>query len=91
MPQFKDSFGRLTEYAFRCGYVERKSTNPEKCREEDLCTEIYHESDHYQVCQYDRREGAKVFRVFWESFSDDEFAAARARFDAEPGELVMRG
>lgn len=88
MPEFKDSDGRLTHYAFCCGYVERKSTNPEKCREEDLSTEIYHESEHFQVRQFDCRPGAKVFRVFWESFSNDEFDMARARFDAEPGELV---
>lgn len=89
MPEFKDADGRLTHYAFCCGYVERKSTDPDKSREADLSTEIYHESEHFQVRQYDYRSGpAKL--VFWESFSNDEMAKARARFDAEPGELVNR-
>lgn len=91
MPEFKDADGRLTPYSFRCGYVERKSTDPDKCREADLSTELYHESDHFQVRQFDRRPGAATFRVFWDSFSDDEFELARARFDAEPGVLVSKG
>ena len=88
MPRFKDGAGRLTEYSFCCGYVERKSTDPEKSREADLSTEIYHESSHYQVRQYDRRPGAIKFLVFWDSYSGDEFETARARFDAEPGTMV---
>lgn len=91
MPDFKDSDGRLTHYAFCCGYGERKSTDPGKLREADLTTEIYHESEHFQVRQYDRRPGATKFLVFWESYSNDEFVEARARFDAEPGVLVNRG
>ena len=89
MPTFIDGDGRLTPYSLRCGYLEQKSTNPERFRENDLYTELSHESDHFQVKQYDRRSGG-IQLVFWHSFSDDDFEQARAQFDAAPGEPVCR-
>lgn len=77
--------GRPTRYALGCGYVDAKSTDPARYRDADLYTELYREHDHYHVRQFDRRPGAPVFRTMWEVFSGDEYAAARALFDAQPG------
>ncbi len=83
---FKNATGRLNGYAFACGYIERKSTDiGEGFRETDLSTELYAEHGVYHVRQFDRREGETTFRVFW--YSTGSLTEARARFDAEPGEM----
>lgn len=87
MPDFKTDDGRLTPYAFGCGYRERKTTDPDALREKDLFTEFYHEHGHYHVRQTDRRDGG-LTRVFWVTYNDDEFALARAKFDEQPGVIV---
>ena len=77
--------GRLTVYGFGCGYIETKSTDFAAYRSGDLYTELYHEGACYHVRQFDRRKGAKVFRVFWESFPN--LTEAKKLFDKQPGKI----
>ncbi len=88
MSGFIDENGRLTQHAFLCGYVEWRSTDEDLRRKEDLSTEMYREHDCFHVRQFDRRQSATKFRVFWESFPLSEFEKARELFDSQPGELV---
>jgi hypothetical protein len=81
--QHKTKTGRLTREGLACGYIETKSTNPNKYREEDLYTELYYEGGAYHVRQFDRRPEAKIFRVFWEGFPT--LSKARALFDKQLG------
>lgn len=84
--KFRTSIGRLTRYSFACGYIEQRSTDLNKFREADLYTELYQDGL-YQVRQFDRRPGAKTFRVFWESF--ETLREARKFFDKQPGTLKV--
>jgi hypothetical protein len=85
-PKFRTKNNRLNAYSFACGYIEQKSTNHDNFRNGDLYTEMYHEGACYHVRQFDRRPGAKTFRVFWESF--DTLTEARKLFDKQEGILV---
>lgn len=86
--KFRTKRGRLTAYSFACGYKEQKSTDPSKLQEEDLYTELYHDTPTYHVRQYDRRPDAKKFRVLWESF--ETLTEARKFFDKQPGTLIRK-
>lgn len=85
-PAFRTGSGRLTAYAFACGYIEQRTTDLERLRDGDLYTELYAEHGVYHVRQFDRREEARSFRSFWETFST--LAMARRCFNAQPGAIV---
>lgn len=86
MPTFRTAAGRLTAYAFSCGYIEQRTTDVGSLRSGDLYTELSAEHGVYHVRQFDRRDGAGLFRTLWETFPT--MGEARRLFDAQPGALV---
>lgn len=71
MDKFRNSKGRLTHYAFACGYIERKET-------ESVRLELWHEGACFHVKAHNFAEHC---RLFWESFHT--LGEARRFFDKQ--------
>jgi len=67
-PLFNNEDGSITEYSFRCGYVQNKELD-------GLKTELYHEG-----CVYHVRQFKDNVRILWETFEDDELDKARTLY-----------
>jgi hypothetical protein len=83
-PKFYTKSGRLTAYAFACGYVEGDETVATPTNDRDGVTTELWKDGAYQVRQNDWRHGAfrpdTGHRVLWEGFHT--LPEARARYDA---------
>lgn len=71
MPTFHTADGRLTPYAFACGYVEQTERNNKR-------VQLWHEHGTYHVRGHDYTEHE---RLFWECF--DRLPDARRYYDRQ--------
>lgn len=74
--KLKTKTGRLTAYAFACGYIERKTTG------HAIETTLWKEHGTYHVRQYDALHKC---RVFWQATGS--LTTARQLFNQQPGLL----
>lgn len=56
MPKFRTTRGRLTSYAFACGYIEQKEN-------ENVRTELYKDGC-YHVRQFDKSYNRRLWECF---------------------------
>lgn len=74
--RYKTGTGRLTEYAFACGYVERRAFGTVE-------STMWREGGVYHVRSHDFGTGT---RVCWQTFHT--LTTARAFFGRQPGGVV---
>lgn len=76
--RFKTKAGRLTFYAFACGYIERKE-------DKNLTLDLWHEGACFHVRAHEFNGRG---RLFWECF--ENLTSARGFFDKQKKELFKK-